>query len=588
MSVVRTSWSLDFHSANVTGVGREYGIRDLRQCVLYFRVIEPLFTPLSFTSSGVRGPAFPNFRRKPMACVILIIALSLNGVIIFASPSDGADAPNWTGLWKVVLTCSRSICPVNGYFDLVQSGNTITGRLNGVITLTSGTASGSTAVLAYDYGPATEFYRLTMSPDGEMFSGPTTTVSTSGATTDVGLLTGTRSGENTLSVSDVTPGTDALSADVKVNLKSASTNESDCDQKVTYDFTDTDLDSAKEIAPCQYRLTFDPPGTGVYHVGLKATNSSGTVIPLTVDQYGNTVDGKFTLIIDSCEDPNQDVADVDSLLNADDGTCDVMVGDWDSDATDLATQVIDDTDAESSLAITPVPIKSVDPSDWPNRGPDGSGSISGWVPTGSAFIVGAEETHSTGVKSAAALVQKVSVPGVPDVWVGAADGRVSDYDADPPAYVIAAHGMWYTGNGLVQVPQGDTITTYVPIGTSMGPALGYDIDVGNVHGADTRYIHAYKAGQLIPNFTFTNYPNTVATHVHAPTDPTTLSQFMPTSPQRIWISACAPIMIPTGKTFDKALTDLPVLAPGNTVPISYVNVAITSKGELQVLGANTK
>jgi hypothetical protein len=390
-----------------------------------------------------------------------------------------------------------------------------------------------------------------------------------------------------LSVSKVGPGADPLSVDVDVKFKDSSSNGSPCDDDATYVFSDPDLDSSKKVASCEYELTFKDPGSGIYHVGLKATDTSGKTTSVTLDQYGNTVGGQFTLIIDSCKDPEQDVTGVDSLVNADDGTCDVMVGDWDTDATDLVNTVVTDTDDESSLAITPVPINSVDPSDWPDKAPaEATGSSSGWVPTGLSYIAGKESAHYTGVGKVIAAVQQVTPSGVPDVWAGAADGRTTDADAHPPAYVISAHGMWYTGNGLVQVPDGITITTYVPIGTSMGPSLGYDIDTGNVHGADRTYLHVYKSGQLIPNFTFTNYPDTTAQHVHSPTDPTTLSQYMPKHPlhMRIWISACAPIMIPIGKSFDSSLMDLPVVVRKGRVPISYVNVSISSGGVLQVSG----
>ena len=266
---------------------------------LYFRFIEPPSVRSPSASRGVLGHVSSRVCRNPIARSLLMIALGLYSIVLFATPSVGAAGSNWTGRWIVVLTCSRPVCPLRGYFDLVQSGKTIKGELNGVIRLTSGTASGSTAILAYDYGAATEYYRLTMSSDGARFTGSNTIVTSSGETEDVGIVTGTRAGDDTLSVSDATQGVVALSADVKVSLKSSFESESGCDEKVVYDFTDADLLSAKKVAPCEYQLIFNSPGTGIYHVGLKAKISTGAVIPVTMDQYGESVDGKFTLIIDS-------------------------------------------------------------------------------------------------------------------------------------------------------------------------------------------------------------------------------------------------------------------------------------------------
>ncbi len=532
------------------------------------------------------GPAFARDRRRPIARLVLIIALSLYEIIVIAAPSVGAETPNWTGFWKIVLTCSRAVCPVNGYFDLVQRGDTITGELNGVITLTSGTASGRTATLAYHYSQSsTEFYRLTMSPDGETFTGPTTTVSSTGETHDIGFLTGTRSVSDTLSVSDVTPGKDALSADVKVNLKSDVTPEADCDEEVAYNFTDADLDSAKKIAPCEYQLSFDSPGTGIYHVGLKATTSSGTVVPVSVDQYGEPVDGKFTLIIDSCVDPNQDATDVDSLVNDEDDDCDLMVGDWDADSADLTSKVIAAVDSEPTLAISPVPSAAVDPSDWPSKSPVGGGAGTGWVPTGTSRPpLEKAGSFATGINNAIAWVSKVNLPGVPDSWAGANDRRPVNVDEVPPATVISAHGLWYTSNGLFYVPDGDTIETYVPLGTSMESTLGLDIDTGNVHGSDTKYLHVYRAGQLVPNFTFSHYGDTPAKHVTTVTGVTTLNQLVTPNEGIIWISACAPIMIPDGGTLEKALSGMPVRGSGAKEPIiGFANVAVTDNGQLQIL-----
>lgn len=520
---------------------------------------------------------------------MLVIALALYEVVVIAAPSVGAEGPKWTGRWDVVLTCPRPVCPQKGYFELVQSGNTIRGQLNGVITLTSGTVSGSTATLAYDYGSATAIYRLTMSDDGEKFTGATKIVSSGGETQDVGLMTGTRSVDDTLSVSDVTRGAEALSADVKVTLKSALTSTSDCDPKVVYDFTDADLDSAKEITPCKYQLTFNAPGTGIYHVGLKATNTSGTVIPLTVDQYGHAVDGKFTLIIDSCANPDQYAVDVKSLLNADDGECDLMVGEWDTDSAGLTSKVIADVESEKSLAITPIPIASVDPSDWPSKSPVAEGVNAGWVPTGTDLPpLEKAGSFATGINHAIAWVSKVNLPGVPTSWAGANDHRAVNYGETPPATVISAHGLWYTGNGLIQVPSGDTIETYVPLGTAMESTLGLDVDTGNIHGQDRKYLHVYKAGQLVPNFTFTHYGDTPAKHVTTVTDPTTLNQLVRPDEGTIWISACAPIMIPEGGTLEKALAGMPIRGPGAKEPIiGFANVAFTSDGQLRILSSDS-
>ena len=163
-----------------------------------------------------------------------------------------------------------------------------------------------------------------------------------------------------LSVADVTRGTAALSADVRVKLEDSSTDASGCDPNATYDFTDPQLSSVKEVGPCTYELAFDAPGTGIYHIALKATDSSGPAIPLSVDQYGATVDGQFNLIIDSCSKPEDDVPDVDALLNADDGLCAVAVGEWDSDAADVATKVLATAESSPTPGIDPVSVDSVD------------------------------------------------------------------------------------------------------------------------------------------------------------------------------------------------------------------------------------
>ncbi len=105
-------------------------------------------------------------------------------------------------------------------------------------------------------------------------------------------------------------------------------------------------------------------GDGIYHVGLRATDSSVRGIPVSIDQYGATVDGQFTLIIDSCSDPDDDVPDVDALLDVGDGLCAVAVGDWDSDAADVAAKVLAAVESSPTLAVDPVPVDAIDASDW--------------------------------------------------------------------------------------------------------------------------------------------------------------------------------------------------------------------------------
>ncbi len=394
---------------------------------------------------------------------------------------------------------------------------------------------------------------------------------------------------NALSVTEVTPGTSPFTVDVRVRLKDKWTDASGCDTGAAYTFSDPELASAAAMGPCTYELTFRAPGTGIYHAALKATDRSGAVIPMSVDQYGTKVDGQFTLIIDSCSKPEEDVPDVDALLNRNDGTCDVMVGGWDSDATDVAAKVVAATESSPGLAIAPIPIESVDPSDWAGRGLSGDANT-GWLPTGTRQPAQAGEeryTLPTGVGDAVALVRQAFIPGLPESFDGAghipAKTRLSDH---PPATVISAHGWWYTPNGLVRVPAGDQIRTYVPLGTSMSNDLGIDVDTGHLHGEDTKYLYTYTAGQLMPDFTFAHYPGPTGTHGVHPTNPTTLNNLITPDEGQVWISACAEIEIPTGETPDQALSKLPIHTPGSDAPDGYANSTITANGHLQTAVAS--
>ena len=71
----------------------------------------------------------------------------------------------------------------------------------------------------------------------------------------------------------------------------------------------------------------------------------------------------------------------------------------------------------------------------------------------------------------------------------------------------------------------------------------------------------------MPNFTFTHYGDTPAKHVTTVTGATTLNQLVKPGEGIIWISACAPIMIPEGGTLEKALAGMPIRGRGAKEPI---------------------
>jgi uncharacterized membrane protein len=408
--------------------------------------------------------------------------------------------------------------------------------------------------------------------------------------------------QGALSVAEMTRGTGPLSADVRVKLEDPSTDASGCDPKASYHFTDPQLSSVKKVGPCNYDLTFEAPGTGIYHVGLKATVSSGVVVPVSVDQYGETVDGQFTLIIDSCSQPDDDVPDVDALLDTDNGLCDVAVGDWDSDAADVAAKVLAAVESSPTLAVDPVPIDSVDPSDWPgSRGlvlkgqTGGKGLVlkstgTGWVPIGTKDppeLGPAGKNSDITPGDAAALVRLVNLPPLPHSWdADTCDPSKINLDDRPSGIAISMHGAWYTPNGLERVPAGDQISTYVPIGTIMNACLGLDIDTGHVHGDDTKYLHVYTAGQLMPNFTFMYFAAMQGKHVVNVDGSTTLNDLIRPGEGRISIGACAQLVIPAGATLAQAFSLLPVHTPGTGEAIGYRRVTITKNGELQTTPAS--
>ena len=396
-----------------------------------------------------------------------------------------------------------------------------------------------------------------------------------------------------LSLVDVARGTSTVTAAVRVKLDDRSADASGCDPKATYTFSDPDLQSTKTAGPCRFDLEFRQPGTGIYHVALHAT-AQGKVIPLSVDQYGDKVDGHFTVIIDSCSRPANDVPDVDSLLDPQDATCDVMVGNWDDDSASLAREVVSEVEGSRGLALAPVSVDTADPDDWLGAGKGlsvtGAGkgleiSNTGWIPTGTNLPPRTEKKQSGSLSTAngdaIALVDQLVISGLPETWDGAGTHPDAKHLNDrAPATVISAHGAWFTPDGLVRVPVGDVITTYVPIGSQMGNDLGTDIDTGNLHGLDTKYMHVYKAGDLIPNFLFVHYEAITGAHVINPPTPTTLNALLKPNQGQVWISTCEELFVPKGETLEDALSDLVINVPGTNTFEGETHASITAQGDL--------
>ncbi len=146
--------------------------------------------------------------------------------------------------------------------------------------------------------------------------------------------------------------------------------------------------------------------------------------------------------------------------------------------------------------------------------------------------------------------------------------------------MIAAHGGWYPPNGLVRVPAGDQITTYVPISTAMGNDLGQDIDSDNIHDDDLKYVHVYTAGQLIPNFTLAHLEEQTGKHVVNPKSPTTLNALLQPNEGAVWIAACETLFLPQGETLGQALAKLPIHSPGAGQTDGTTPATITAQGQL--------
>jgi hypothetical protein len=402
-------------------------------------------------------------------------------------------------------------------------------------------------------------------------------------------------------VTGVTATSDPLSVDVHVSQDPPYSASSACDPTAAYHFSDAELASTTAVGPCAFRLTFDQPGTGIYDVALQMAGPAGRPLDVSEYQYqddnGQTVteqvDGKFPVVIASCQRPAQtqdSEGGIDPLVNTDAISCGVEVGPWDTDAASVPAEVLADMKDLATRSLTAVPVESVDPSAWPTR--DLVVAKYGYLPTGSAAPASGDEYPTTPGSHIVAVVEPRYVPG--GAPGGEWDGEGTklthhQLEAKPPATVISAHGAWFTADGLVKVPAGDDVTTYVPIGTSMLSNLAIHVDTGNIVGRDRRYLHTYRPGDLIPNFDLgpinaTNYGGPIGQYGVKVTENTTLNGLLHPDEGQVWISACEALYVPAGVSTKTALSGLPVHIAGSRKLAGSATVAIV-RGQLQVSGA---
>ncbi len=273
---------------------------------------------------------------------------------------------------------------------------------------------------------------------------------------------------------------------------------------------------------------------------------------------------------------------VDALSDAKGSQCAVEVGAWDGDAGSIPAKVIDAVERQRDLAITPVRVDQIDPSDLSQRDLTALRTAGvGWVPTGNTKVL-AEDVAVAG--NVAALVKRAKPPGtIPSAWRGSDTELTEAQLGDKaPATVISAHGYWLPPNGLIRVPAGDHITTWVPIGTVMDGWLGLHVDTGHIIGLDRRYEHIYGPGQLMPNFTFVRFEGTTGKHVINPSRPVTLDDLVRADEHRIWISACATVYLPAGETPAQAQHDIPVYNAPSTKASGTATTSISNSGQLVV------
>lgn len=240
--------------------------------------------------------------------------------------------------------------------------------------------------------------------------------------------------------------------------------------------------------------------------------------------------------------------------------------------------VIADVEKTPGCGEPNIPVGSVDPSFKPTKGLTIATAV---LPTGQAYKV------PTGHGNAIAFVLPYHPANVPTGFNGSGTALSPSQVAQVPSgvTVISAHGLFYTGNGLVRVPPGTTVTTFVPLGTSMEEDLGLHIDSGNLSGDDDQYERTYQPGDLVPNFTFVPFNGQIGGAGTTVADPTTLEDVLSTSTGHVDIAACAPVYTPAGETVDQALSELPVYTPGSS-EVDHLppneKVTITSNGQLDI------
>ncbi len=253
----------------------------------------------------------------------------------------------------------------------------------------------------------------------------------------------------------------------------------------------------------------------------------------------------------------------------------------------VVAKVIADAEASPGRTVRPVPVASVDPS---YRGVTRLDRDEGFIPTGGFISHG--ETINTGHGNGVVDADRYRPPGAPGAW-GGSNTPLTPVQVHmlPVDNVISAHGDFYTGNGLVRVPDGVTVTTFVPIGTEMTANLGVHVDSGNIMGDDTKYEHTYEPGDLMPNFTFLPLAHSeVGGNGKTVDSPTNLSDLLQPNSGNFDIAACEDFFVPAGDTVDQAMANLPIYTPGSPdvthLPVGE-QATITNDGQFEIISATS-